>query len=105
MSTCSVKAVPGRRTVPVSLLVMVAVGTKRFHFGQVDVSRRVERTSCGGADMVFVARTVKAGKGWAAQWGVGRAGVMRVEVVVEGLRGAGGGGGVGDVMELGSQIR
>ena len=57
----------------------VALGTKLFHFGQVEVSRTEERIGEGEALMVVVARTVKAGEDWAPQWGVGNGG-MRLDV-------------------------
>ena len=69
----------------------VALGTKLFHFGQVEVSRTEERMGEGEALMVVVARTVKAGERWAPQWGVGIGG-MRVDVTAGWFEmGAGGG--------------
>ncbi len=69
IDTCSVKRRSG-----CSLLLLssseeeggkcrVARGTKLFHFGQVEVSRRQERMREGEAAMVVVAQMVKAGEG------------------------------------------
>ena len=76
---------------------MVTLGTKLFHWGQVEVSRREERMREGEAAMVVVARTVKAGEDWAPQWGVGIGGV-RADVTV-GWLGRGGGGDMVVVVE------
>lgn len=101
METCSVKRMPGCNLLSLLFLLVslveeeeggctVARGTKLFHWGQVEVSRREERMREGEAAMVVVARTVKAGEDWAPQWGVGRGG-MRADVTV-GWFGRGGGG-------------
>ncbi len=42
-------------------LLIVALGTKLFHWDQVRICRRAERMGSGGDLMVVVARTVKAG--------------------------------------------
>ena len=79
----------------------VALGTKLFHCGQVEVSRREERMREGEALMVVVAWTVKAGEGWAPQWGVGRGG-MRADVTV-GWSGRGAGGDIVAMERLGRE--
>jgi len=64
MSTCSVKMVPGCSRVepldPSGEFDSEARGTKLFHWGQVEVSRRASRIGGAGALTVTVARTVKA---------------------------------------------
>lgn len=97
IDTSSVKTMPGCSLLFLSSLLeegeewRVALGTKLFHFGQVEVSRTEERMGEGEALMVVVARTVKAGEDWAPQWGVGKGG-MRVDVTLGWLEiGAGGG--------------
>lgn len=65
----------------------VARGTKLFHCGHVEVSRRVSRMTLGGTAMVVVARTVKAGLVWAPQWGVGMGGVWLDWTLVMGTEG------------------
>ena len=104
IDTSSVKRMPGCSLLLLSSLLeveggrcRVALGTKLFHFGQVEVSRTVERTGEGEALMVVVARTVKAGEGWAPQWGVGMAG-MRADVTA-GWFALGAGGGIVAAME------
>lgn len=81
----------------------IARGTKLFHFGQVEVSRREERTVEAGALMVVVARTVKAGEGWAPQWGVGRGG-SKVDVTAGWFEMGAGGDIVAALEELGRGI-
>ena len=105
IDTSSVKRMPGCSLLLLSSLLeedeggqcRVALGTKLFHFGQVDVSRTEERTEERGALMVVVARTVKAGEDWAPQWGVGRGG-MRADVT-SGWFEIGAGGGIVAGME------
>ena len=107
IDTCSVKRMPGCN----SLLLLpsleeecrIARGTKLFHFGQVEVSRREERTVEAGALMVVVARTVKAGEGWAPQWGVGRGG-SKVDVTAGWFEMGAGGDIVAALEELGRGI-
>lgn len=70
IDTSSVKRMPGCSLLLLSSLLeedeegqcKVALGTKLFHLGQVEVSMTGERTEEMGAFMVVVARTVKAGE-------------------------------------------
>ena len=57
---------------------MEARGTKLFHWGHVEVSRRASSTGSGRALVVVVARTVKAAPDWGPQCGVGMGGISSV---------------------------